>query len=844
MSGKAKVITLPADRRPGAADAAFTRPWFAAERHGKRPAILTFVGTDESFVDAFFRGVTESGGGFRAGAFPRLLPARDFAEPPRALFDGSGEPVYTRAHVEPPAAERPGAGELELDGKASFEEALIEAGVGTTVNAVRDVVFPPAGDASRASWLRKLYLPMHTHFHVVACELFCDRPGAPRIDGKRVLEAGLVVRRFVPDTTSAKPRWQDWIASPLGGGTWVEIAGEDMKALHGTARVLDPALLPADVLGPADLETRRHLGVDAAAPLALSTAPLAPVPVTTGEARQHTCRFGYLPLPAADKERPLADPSDDVAAIRDQFVATAEAHLNERLVQKAATIGARVQGALLPLLQEFRDKLPISFFQLDQVTVLDPAKVAVAAVPGVVAAEIDGITRLLGLAALAHYVNAEIVEDAPLSDQARWDKAVTRVADLFSSTLTHEYRPTLPGQPPSPWAKNAFALAKPSMSLLMRDAVHDAVTQALPAGGGLGDPIDPIVLVSLLLWVWRERHLALDTFYGSAFTGGAAKPDFKKPQIDLSSGKLLRVRPTVTALGEELDAWMAVDESRAADPVPWPSPSPPPSPASLKAHRLARDLEEVMADVGVQGAGAGGGYAAELDQRSKGAEGPLNTALGFAPLGHRALNLSAALERGLLVFPGTSPSETEAQALVTAVRQQYLSKLTADALRTQGKAFRQVVRPRFDADSLYAVFCFARVAGRDPCETPQVVWSRRTEVFFLAEPMDMLGLKPVAMRLPDLPKLLRDVPRMKRARALPFAAMTTPQNSGVVTGEDPKDTAREWGIAWICSFAIPVFTLCAWVMFSLIFSILLAIPGFAWMLLLKICIPVPAPKKA
>ena len=839
MSGKAKVITLPADRRPGAADAAITRPWFAADRHGQRPAILTFVGTDESFVDAFFRGITESGPGFRAGAFPRLLPARDFAEPPRALVDGSGEPVYTRAHVEPPAAERPGAGELELDGKASFEEALIEAGVGTTVNAVRDVVFPPAGDASRASWLRKLYLPMHTHFHVVACELFCDRPGAPRIDGKRVLEAGLLVRRFVPDTTSAKPRWQDWIASPLGGGTWVEIAGEDMKTLHGTARVLNPALLPADVLGPADLETRRHLGVDAAAPLALSTAPLAPVPVTTGEARQHTCRFGYLPLPAADKERPLADPSDDVAAIRDQFVATAEAHLNERLVSKAATIGARVQAGLLPLLKEFKKALPPRPPKPPELVPpsedVGAAKATVAAVPGVVASEIDDTARKLGLAALARYANANL--DSFPAGMPRWDEAVTQIAKLFLAPLSYEYPPAAPG-----WVKDVFVAAKPSMSLLMREAIHSVMDETLPTSGGLGDPIEKALLVALLVWLWRERYHLLDAFYASAF--GTKKPDFKQPVIDGTTGDLLKVRPTVTALGQELDVWIAVDETRAIDPVPWPTPIPPLAAASLKVHELARVLEEVMADVGAQGAGAGGAYAAELDARAKDTESQLNIALGYPRLHVRALSMTAELERGLLVFPGTSPDQVEAQALVVAVKQQYLSKLSADALRTQAKAFRQVVRPRYDADSLYAVFCYARVAGKDSCETPQIVWSRRTEVFFLAEPMDMLGLKPVTMRLPDLPKLLRDVPRMRRARALPFAAMTTPQNSGVVTGEDPKDTAREWGIAWICSFAIPVFTLCAWVMFSLIFSILLAIPGFAWMLLLKICIPVPAPKKA
>ena len=80
MSGERRPMLLPADHRPGAGDAAFTRPWFAHERSGDRPAIFTFVGTDESFVDAFFRGITTSKKDFAPGAFPKLLPARDFAE--------------------------------------------------------------------------------------------------------------------------------------------------------------------------------------------------------------------------------------------------------------------------------------------------------------------------------------------------------------------------------------------------------------------------------------------------------------------------------------------------------------------------------------------------------------------------------------------------------------------------------------------------------------------------------------------------------------------------------------------------------------------------------------------
>lgn len=79
---------------------------------------------------------------------------------------------------------------------------------------------------------------------------------------------------------------------------------------------------------------------------------------------------------------------------------------------------------------------------------------------------------------------------------------------------------------------------------------------------------------------------------------------------------------------------------------------------------------------------------------------------------------------------------------------------------------------------------------------------------------------------------------------MPMVAVTTPPDSAFSVGEEPKDTAREMGIAWICSFGIPVFTICAWIMFMFIFTILIALPGFAWMLLLKFCIPVPVPKRA
>lgn len=152
--------------------------------------------------------------------------------------------------------------------------------------------------------------------------------------------------------------------------------------------------------------------------------------------------------------------------------------------------------------------------------------------------------------------------------------------------------------------------------------------------------------------------------------------------------------------------------------------------------------------------------------------------------------------------------------------------------------------PRFDPDHVYAARCFARVRGADPCEADQIVWSARTEPYQIADAMDLLGLPPTTMRLPDIPKMIADIPRIAKARATPMVAVTTPRGSGFATGKEPDETRRSFGVAWVCSFGIPVFTICAWVLFLIIFSILILIPGFAWMLLLKFCIPVPAPKRA
>jgi hypothetical protein len=54
--------------------------------------------------------------------------------------------------------------------------------------------------------LRKLYQPTHDRHYVVSCELHCDEPGFPRVNRKKVCQAGFVLRRrvnVIPSGTTA-----------------------------------------------------------------------------------------------------------------------------------------------------------------------------------------------------------------------------------------------------------------------------------------------------------------------------------------------------------------------------------------------------------------------------------------------------------------------------------------------------------------------------------------------------------------------------------------------------------------------------------------------------------------
>lgn len=141
-----------------------------------------------------------------------------------------------------------------------------------------------------------LRLPMHRSFYLVCAEVQCVAPGAPAFDPKKILSAGMVVRRVPADGTPQ--RWMIVDGQPLGwrSGEIPDHDPDDVRRL--TARGLLPARFPEPPYSGEE------------------TVPLHPLLVrrrdVRGIERNHTLLWGYLPLGGSARETadaPLPPPS-------------------------------------------------------------------------------------------------------------------------------------------------------------------------------------------------------------------------------------------------------------------------------------------------------------------------------------------------------------------------------------------------------------------------------------------------------------------------------------------------------------------------------------------------------
>lgn len=148
----------------------------------------------------------------------------------------------------------------------------------------------------------RLFQPVHKSFNIVLVEAFCGIEGQPRLDPKKILRAGVTIRRRVE-------------GQPRG---WVREGGRILgwRPLPGEALGADPAWDPDPAVRRRVAEGRNKAVLSQAASLASGTqdyqesfAPLFPAPPELCAALGRSLLYGYLPL--TSDERSEDDPAPE-----------------------------------------------------------------------------------------------------------------------------------------------------------------------------------------------------------------------------------------------------------------------------------------------------------------------------------------------------------------------------------------------------------------------------------------------------------------------------------------------------------------------------------------------------
>ena len=141
--------------------------------------------------------------------------------------------------------------------------------------------------------------------------------------------------------------------------------------------------------------------------------------------------------------------------------------------------------------------------------------------------------------------------------------------------------------------------------------------------------------------------------------------------------------------------------------------------------------------------------------------------------------------------------------------------------------------PKFDGDAqLYAVHPFIRVRGHSGCP-PHLVWGPQSESFRILPWWESDG--PAArITLPDVAQLKKVKPNV--AFELPPALANLLQGN-MAKLKDGQGSTAGLTLGWICSFSIPIITICAFIVLNIFLSLFDLI--FRWLAFIKICIPVP-----
>lgn len=141
------------------------------------------------------------------------------------------------------------------------------------------------------------------------------------------------------------------------------------------------------------------------------------------------------------------------------------------------------------------------------------------------------------------------------------------------------------------------------------------------------------------------------------------------------------------------------------------------------------------------------------------------------------------------------------------------------------------------AEHHYVVQCFVRIDSGLGCP-PATLWTEPSEPFEIVPWYESSDVAPTVVELPDVTldalKKLKPNVSFKVPESLQ-KIMDNLNVKGLMDGEEPAKSS--WGFGMICSFSIPLITICAFIVLQIFIGLLNLV--FWWSAYIKICIPFP-----